>query len=137
MIQRNLDIGRWHVEFYFATDGYDIDAVLDRLFDFGAGGSTLRKALDLMESGEPNQGFTFSNPYDRVALVMVGPTTSGKQFQNTFTHELRHLINGIARSLGVVLDSEASSYMTGDTAMALADVVCRLGCDTCRDTEML
>ena len=131
MTQRNLDIGRWHVEFYFATDGYDIDVVLDRLFDFGAGGSTLRKAPDLMESGKMNRGFTFCNPYERVALVMVGPSSSGKQFQNTFVHELRHLINGIALSLGVDLQGEQSSYMSGDTAMELADIVCRLGCDKC------
>ena len=132
MIQRNLEIGRWRVEFYFAPDGYDIDAVLDRLFDFGAGGHTLRKALDLMESGEPNQGFTFSNPYESVALVMIGPTTDGKQFQNTFVHEMRHLINGIASSLGIDLQGEPASYMTGDTAEELADIVCRLGCEHCQ-----
>ncbi|MBO7684826.1 MAG: hypothetical protein J6Y20_04665 [Lachnospiraceae bacterium] len=133
MIRRDLDIGRWHVEFYFALDDYDIDEILGRLYFFGAGERVLRKARFLMRSGEPNQGFTFSNPYDRVSVVVVGPTTSGRQFQNTFTHELRHLINGIARSLGVVLDSETSSYMTGDAAMSLADVVCRLGCEKCRE----
>lgn len=132
MIQRNLDIGRWRVEFYFAPNGYDIDAVLDRLYDFGAGGRTMRRALNLMDSGKKNRGFTFSNPYERVALVMIGPTTDGKQFQNTFVHELRHLINGIASSLGIDLQGEPASYMTGDAAVELADIVCRLGCEHCQ-----
>lgn len=131
MIQRNLDIGRWHVEFFFAPDGYDIDHILGLLFDFGAGGRTMRRALNLMESGRKNRGFTFANPYDRVALVMIGPTTSGKQFQNTLVHELRHLVNGIALSLGVQLDSETPSYVAGDAAMELADVICSLGCEHC------
>lgn len=131
MIQRNLEIGRWRVEFYFAPDGYDIDAVLDRMFNFGAGAGTMRRALELMESGNMNQGFTFCNPYEMVAIVMIGPTTDGKQFQNTFVHELRHLINGIASSLGIDLQGEPASYMTGDTAVELADIVCRLGCKHC------
>lgn len=131
MIQRNLDIGRWHVEFFFAKDGYDVDAVLDRLFDFGAGAGVMRRALTIIEEGEKNRGFTFANPYDRVALVMVGPTTSGKQFQNSLVHELRHLVNGIALSLGVELDSETPSYVAGDAAMELADVICTLGCEKC------
>lgn len=131
MIQRNLEIGRWHVEFYFCTDGYDADAILDRLYDFGAGARVMRRAYELMESGEPDQGFTFANEYDRVALVLVGPTTSGGEFQNTVVHELRHLVNSIANSLGVRLDAERSSYLEGDAAMELADVFCRLGCERC------
>ena len=131
MLRRDLEIGRWHVEFYFAPDGYDIDLILDRLFDFGAGGRVMRRALNLMDSGRKNKGFTFANPYERLALVLVGPATSGKQFQNTLVHELRHLINGVALSLGVELDSEAPSYAAGDSAMELADVICTLGCDRC------
>ena len=133
MIQRNLEIGRWHVEFYFCPDGYDIDVILDRLFDFGASGEKMRRALNLMETGQPNRGFTFTNPYDRVAIVVIGPTTSGKQFQNSLSHEIRHLANGIAESLGIALDSEHPSYMTGDAVMELADVVCELGCRNCRE----
>lgn len=132
MIRRVLEIGRWHVEFFFAPDEYDVDAILDRLYDFGAGGRVMRRALDLMDSRRKNRGFTFCNPYERTALVMIGPTTSGRQFQNTLSHEVRHLANGIASSLGIPLDSEEPSYATGDAVMELADVVCRLGCEHCR-----
>ena len=132
MLRRDLKIGRWLVEFYFCQDGFDVDIILDRLFDFGAGAKVMRRALALMESGEPDRGFTFANEYDRVALVLIGPTTSGREFQNTMVHELRHLVNGIAHSLGVPLDSEPPSYIAGGSAMALADVICRLGCDSCR-----
>lgn len=137
MIQRDLEIGRWHVEFYFAPDGYDIDTILDRLFDFGAGGRVMRRALNLMDSGKRNRGFTFCNPFERVALVLIGPTTNGKQFQNTFVHELRHLINGIASSLGIDLQSERASYMTGDAALELADIVCRFGCEHCQGDNLI
>jgi len=131
MERRDLKIGRWQVEFYFAVDGYDIDVLLDRLFDFGAGASTMRQALDLMDSGGLNTGFTFSNPYDRVAVVAIGPTSSAEEFIDSLVHEVHHLAVAIAESLGVDLESETPAYMAGDSARALADLVCSLGCRHC------
>lgn len=132
MIERTINIGRWLVEFYFATDGYDMDVLLDRLYDFGAGVSIMRQAMDLMETGGPNTGFTFSNPYERVAIVAIGPTTSGDEFVNTMVHEIHHLAVAIASSLGIDLESESPAYLAGDSARELADVICELGCRHCR-----
>jgi len=92
----------------------------------------MRRAVSIIESGRYNRGFTFANPERMRALVVIGPTTSGKQFLNTFTHELRHLADAIARSLGHDLNEEAPAYLTGDATMALAEAVCELGCkDRC------
>lgn len=132
MIGRTLNIGRWLVEFYFAEDGYDADALLDRMFDFGASAKVMRQAMSLMESGDKNTGFTFSNPYDRVAIVAIGPTTHGEEFINTLTHEIHHLAVAIAASLGIDLESETPAYVAGDSAMALAETICELGCRHCR-----
>lgn len=132
MIERIVNIGRWLVEFYFAEDGYDSDALLDRMYDFGASAKVMRQAMSLMESGDKNTGFTFSNPYERVAIVAVGPTTSGAEFQDTLVHEIHHLAVAIAASLGIDLESETPAYVAGDSARELADVICRLGCNSCR-----
>ena len=131
MEQRNLKIGRWQVEFYFAVDGYDIDILLDRLFDLGAGGRTMRQALELMDSDALNTGFTFSNAYDKVALVAVGPTSSAEEFLDTLVHEVHHLAVAIASELGVDLESETPAYLAGDSARALARIICELGCSKC------
>ena len=134
MTRRDLQIGRWHVDFYFSKeDGYDVDELLQRLYDSGAGPSVLRRAMDLMEEGAPNTGFTFSNALDRVAIVAIGPTTSGAEFQDTLVHELHHLAVAIAGSLGIDLESEAPAYIVGDSARALADIICKMGCENCRD----
>lgn len=129
MVQRNLKIGRWNVEFYFGE--YDVDALLDRLYDFGAGASVMRKAMELMESGKMNTGFTFSNPYDYVALIAIGPTSSGEEFVDSLVHEVHHLAVAIASELGVDLESETPAYLAGDSARALASTICRMGCDRC------
>ena len=131
MIRRDLKIGRWVVEFYFAEYEYDSDELLDRLFDMAAPVSVMKRAMELMDSDAPNTGFTFSNPYDRVGLVAIGPTTSGSEFLDTLTHEIHHVAVAISDSLGIDLDSETPAYISGDSARDLAEVICRLGCDRC------
>lgn len=132
MIQRNLTIGRWWVEFYFCPDGYDIDAIIDRMYDFGAPVERMRQAWDLMEHGGPDKGFTFSNPFERVAMIVIGPTSSGDEFLDSMVHELHHLAVHIASALGIDLKGEGPAYIGGDSARELADVICRLGCNKCR-----
>lgn len=128
MIHRVLSIGRWVVDFLFATKRYDVDGVLACLYDAYAPDDIMDQAEDLMLSCEYNCGFTYANQNRRRAVVLIGPTTSGEEFQNTLVHEIRHLADSIAKSLGVPLDSERSAYISGDTAKALAEVICELGC---------
>lgn len=128
MIHRVLAIGRWTVDFLFATKRYDIDGVLACLYDAYAPDYIMEQAEDLMLSCDYNCGFTYTNQNKRRAVVLIGPTTSGAEFQDTFVHEVRHLADSIARSLGVPLDSERPAYVSGDTARALAEVICELGC---------
>lgn len=68
----------------------------------------------------------------RKALVVIGPTTSGKEFQDSLIHEIHHLAVAIAKSLGVNLEGETPAYISGDSARELAGIVCELGCDQCR-----
>lgn len=132
MIHRVLNIGHWVVDFLFATDGYDQEGVLSCLYDIDAPYDVMLRAGRIMESGKKNRGFTYSNPAIKRSVCVVGPTTSGRQFQNTFVHEVRHVADAIAKSIGYDLDGEAPAYISGDAAMMLAQVVCELGCEHCR-----
>lgn len=135
MIRRELHIGRWLARFVFATDGYDEDEILDTLYDLDASDYILVKAAQKMREGKPDEGFTYANRDIMEALVVIGPTTSAAQFQNTLVHEIHHLAVAVADSLGVDLYSETPAYVAGDSAMGLAEVICRLGCDRCRPCE--
>ena len=81
--------------------------------------------------GRPNEGFTFANQGMKEALVVIGPTTSGAEFQNTLVHEVHHLAVAIANSLGIDLESETPAYIAGDSTRELSDIICWLGCDNC------
>ena len=132
MTRRELSIGRWIVEFYFATDGYDVDELLDRMYDFGASVSTMRQAMELMESGRMNTGFTFVNPNDYVAIIAIGPSDDGAEFIDSLVHEVHHLSVAIAKGLGVDLEGETPAYISGDSARELAQTICELGCRRCQ-----
>lgn len=131
MIYRDLYIGRWHVCFVFAPEGYDDNAILDMLYDLDASDYILVKAGKKMREGRPNEGLTFVNSSMKKALVVIGPSTSGAEFQDTLVHEIHHLAVAISESLGIDLDGESPAYLSGDSARELADVVCFLGCERC------
>lgn len=132
MIHRVLKIGHWVIDFLFATESYDEEGVLSCLYEIDCPYDIMLRANRIMESKRYNRGFTFSNADLRRAVCVVGPTTSGKQFVNTFVHEVRHVADAIAKSIGYELDAEGPAYLSGDAAMALAEVLCELGCDHCR-----
>lgn len=117
------------MDFLFAEEDYDKEEVLTYLYYMDVSDYVLDEVNRLMGAGLPNTGFTYTNAASREALVVTGPVTSCKEFLNTLTHELRHLADAIAKSLNVKLDSEDAAYMTGDTAMALAETICELGCN--------
>lgn len=79
-----------------------------------------------------DSGFTYSNPDIRRSVMVIGKTSSGAQFLNSFVHELRHLIDDIAVADGMGMSGEAVAYLSGDTAMLVADIVSQLSCDHCR-----
>lgn len=128
MIHRVLPIGRWTVDFLFAETKYDIDGIVSCLRHADAPRRIIGQAVDLMERGDPNTGFTYTNARLFRAVVCIGPTTSGGEFQDTLVHEIHHLAVAIARELGVDLEGETPAYLAGDTMRAFADVVCKLGC---------
>lgn len=141
MVRTALIIGNWVVDFLFCTERYDIEGVLACLYDAGAPDRILEAAEDLMLNCDYNCGFTYSgaqrfryiNRQRHRAVVMIGPTSSGAEFLDTFVHEFVHLAISIASEMGVDLHGETPAYIAGDAAREFADVVCRLGCDRCRE----
>ena len=128
MIHRVIKVGRWVVDFLFAERKYDIEGIVSCLRHAEAPRRIIDQAVELMEDGSPNTGFTCTNAMVFRAVVCIGPTTSGGEFQNTLVHEIHHLAVAIARELGVDLEGETPAYLAGDTMRAFADVVCQLGC---------
>lgn len=131
MVTRQLNIGRWKVDFLFMPDEYDVRAIADYLYDAGASPMIFGQAKDLVWMCDANCGFTFTNPDLFRAVVVIGPATSGAEFVDTLVHEVHHLAVAIADNLGLDLEDEGPAYLAGDSARELAEVICELGCSHC------
>lgn len=134
MITRDINISKygWQARIFFAISRYEIDDVTKALEEIGCPGKIYAQAVKQMERGEVNTGFTYSNKALRRSVMLVGRTSSGAQFVNSFSHELRHLSDDIASTYGMEMAGEEVAYLTGDIAQKLSDVVSHLSCEHCR-----
>lgn len=131
MIHKELYIGKWHIEFFFALDGYDDELILETLYDMEASYAKMREANRIMDSKKKNAGYAYTNAYIKRGMVFIGPVTSSAEFLNTLVHEIHHVAVAIADDLNVDLDGETPAYIAGDSARDLAETICLFGCPDC------
>lgn len=137
MICKQLQIEQydWLVFCFFAVDRYYTEKICDLLQQIGIDEQTLQDAYLHLQRADLDTGFTFSNKIERVSVMVVGLTSNKAEFLNSFTHELRHLVDDIASASDVALSGERVAYLTGDIAMSLAPTIepfiC--SCERCRE----
>lgn len=134
MIHRALRVHGWTVDFLFAHRRNDPVGVIACMRSYGAPVSLLEQAEELMSAG-PNCGFTFSNSDDRLCLSWVGPQTDGSQWVNTTVHEIVHVAMAVAAEEGIDPYTETFAYLVGEITEQLADLLCELACDHCREQK--
>lgn len=132
MIHRALRVHGWTVDFLFVTGRNDRNGVMACLLDLGATRPIVEATYELMDGGM-NRGFTFSDTERRVSLSWVGPQTSGAEWVNTTVHEIVHVAQAIASADGTDPLSEDFAYLVGDITQGVADIICGLACDHCRE----
>lgn len=70
-----------------------------------------------------------SSPSERASVVVIGHATSVEETVNTFSHELRHLVDDIAAVCGITVSGEEVAYLTGDIALTLASSLLHIVCE--------
>jgi hypothetical protein len=70
---------------------------------------------DKMRENKLNTGFTYSKGSHSV--IVTAPTTNPKQTINSLTHEIRHLVDDIAKTKKLDPYGEDVAYLTGETMM--------------------
>lgn len=133
MIARKTEILDWNIEWYFFTTKKDEDLILSSLYEVNAQENLISNIKNTNLLDVKNSGFTFSNMTRRKSVIVIGNTTNGRQFLNTFIHELRHVTDHIASTLNIDLSGEGVAYLAGDIAMDVSDIVCKYSCDTCKN----
>lgn len=115
-------------------DSYAAKDIVARLASIGAAPGLIQRIEKNMEADNLNTGFTYSSTGLRQSVVVIGRTSSGPEFLNSFCHEFRHLCDDIAAADGLSLSGEPVAYLAGDMCNYVADIVCKMACDHCRES---
>ena len=119
----------WHVYVYMAASKDDAPEILAKLDEIGIRASEYMRAVrHLQKAFRDNTGMTYSNPDNRKSVVVISHATSVAETVNTFSHELRHLVDDIAAACGITVSGEEVAYLTGDIALTLASSLLHIVC---------
>lgn len=122
MIKQDIYLHKydWDVVILYDVRPSNADYVIDILHDMGCSEKHLYHADDLLRSGVPNQGLTYSNSREHLTLIVVGHASDIFQVINTLEHETNHLEMHICEFYGIDPYSEEASYLSGNIKEALA-----------------
>lgn len=121
----------WLVWVYYAVDDYYVDEILERLKSIGCSHSFLREAESNMSNGKMNTGLTYSNLKARMTVMVIGLADSPEEYENSITHERRHLEAHISKRFGLDPYGEDVAYLVGDISYAMHPISKKFVCEHC------
>ena len=108
------------MDIFYDARPSNADEILDALWDLGCEQRHLYKAERLLRSGVANEGLTYSNPWERRSLIVIGHASNPFELCNSLLHEADHLQIAICRANGLDTDGEDAAYLMGDITEAIA-----------------
>lgn len=137
MIEQIIHINDWDADVFVCYRRYDEQVLTEALRKVDAPISIIVRMREIARDDEYNTGFTYSDPRLRRSVVVIGKTTSPKEFMNTFVHEVRHLADDIASADGIALRGEEVAYLSGSIASSLSEVVGLFTCPNCQKSGVV
>lgn len=134
MIYRELYIDKydWLVHIFYAVTCYWTEDILESLRVVGCPRKQLALSYKNLASCSLDTGITYSNYESRETVMVIGLTSSPKEFLNSFDHERKHLEAHIAEAFDIDPYGEEIAYLSGEIARDLSDDVqkfmCTCGC---------
>ncbi len=122
----------WQVYSFFAVTHYDVEAIMEALWNVGCDGHNAKRAFNNLSSGSINNGLTYSNPNSRQSVIVIGLSSDASEFCNSFVHEISHLCRHISRHIGMDPNGEEVCYLSGNIAQEMFRACHHLLCDRCR-----
>ena len=127
-----LDQYDWLIKVFYLIEDPHIEGILDELDAIDCEPDAFYKAAEMLENNELNTGFTYTDYYQHVTIMIIGESTCADEFFNTFIHEIGHAAEHIASYYKVKSYSEELQYLTGEIAMKMFIESKDLMCDECR-----
>ena len=116
MIVKDLYIENfdWHVRIFYAVTCYFTRDIVEELKAIQCPFGIIEKAYRNTSSCRLNTGLTYSNNALRETVMVIGMWENPAEFDNSFSHELRHFTDHLANAFGLESGGEEVAYLTGD-----------------------
>lgn len=134
MIHRSFVLEKydWRIHSFFVVTHYDVEIIMETLWNVGCDGDNAKRAFNNLSSGSINNGLTYSNPNLKQSVIVIGLSSDASEFCNSFVHEITHLGKHIGRYIGMNPNGEEVCYLCGEIAQELFRACHHLLCDKCR-----
>lgn len=109
-----LDKYKWSVVVLYNVNHNDIEFIQDNLSKICDNKQQIKDSTYYIEQQIPNTGFIFSNLDINISLIVIGESTSNKEFINTIVHEANHLQSHIATKYNIDEKGEEVCYLIGE-----------------------
>lgn len=126
----------WYVKIYYITNSYPIDDIYKDLVSVGTDEDEMEDIIKSMKDNKFNEGSIHTNTYLRKSILIIGPTTSAEQFNDTLDHEKGHLAMHICIADNIDPFSEEYQYLTGEISRNVYRAAKKLLCEHCREHHM-
>lgn len=130
-----IDSIGWLVHAYFHKTRYDVDEIMERLWDLQCNSEIAQKAFNNLISDSLNMGLCYSNYNTKESVLVVGKASSADEFFNSIVHELSHLQGHICDVIGLDPKGEEIAYYMGDLSRDIYPSISHLLCDCCRNKD--
>lgn len=119
----------WTLRIYYAVNHYHTDEIIQALTDINCPGDILNRVFDNLQKRKMDSGFTYSKKSINETVMVIGIWSDKTEFMNSFSHEIRHLIDDIGDKYNIDSSGENIAYLTGDVNQALTGDVQLFLCD--------
>ena len=127
-----LDKYDWLIKVFYLIEDPFIEGILGELDSIDCEPDSFYRAARMLEEGDLNSGFTYTDCEKHVTIMLIGKATSSAEFFSTFIHEIGHAATHIADYYMIGYDSEEIQYLTGEIALQMFQEAKDLMCDQCR-----
>lgn len=125
----------WKITFVLSYECEYCNDVIGLLLDTDCPDNIIEKAYRQLTYCADNLGLTYNNPEIMQSVVVVGRASSKKEFFNTLSHEMLHLLLSVMRAYDINPDSEQAAYLFGDMMMCIYDNAHDFVCTHCSDSR--
>jgi len=112
-----IDLYNWDVFYYDFENHDEIDIKIKSFNKIANKVNISKEDLEMIENKMKNEasdgGFCFRNLSKRINLIVLFPCKKEATKINVVTHEIRHVVDDIAKHLWLRKDKEAVAYLTG------------------------